>query len=189
METDEKQKIGVDTPVMLSEDEIPVDETFSYDGYQIVRGEFFAHLNEPTITFNNNKFAVNMACIKRLPDVEYVQIRIHQEKRSLIVRPCLEDEKESFVWCTLGEKKKPKQVTCKMFFAKLMKLTGWNSDHRYKVLGKPFRGESEVLFIFDLDAKQVFPRKMTDDGKYKSSRMAVLPAEWENTFGPTVEEH
>ena len=30
-------------------------ETFSYDGYQVVRGEFFAHTFEPSITFNDNK--------------------------------------------------------------------------------------------------------------------------------------
>lgn len=36
-------------------EEIIIDNNFNYDGYQVVRGEFFAHLNEPSITFNNNK--------------------------------------------------------------------------------------------------------------------------------------
>lgn len=26
---------------------------FDYDGYQVVRREFFAHINEPSVTFNN----------------------------------------------------------------------------------------------------------------------------------------
>lgn len=34
---------------------IPVteDDDFSYDGYQVVRGEFFAHTYEPSFTFNS----------------------------------------------------------------------------------------------------------------------------------------
>ncbi len=42
---------------------IPVaeDDAFSYDGYQVVRGEFFAHTYEPSFTFNSNKVSVNTA--------------------------------------------------------------------------------------------------------------------------------
>ena len=54
--------------------EIIEDNTFSYDGYQVVRGEFFAHIYEPSFTFNSYKISVNTACIKKLPDVDYVQI-------------------------------------------------------------------------------------------------------------------
>ena len=38
-----------------NEEEIIIDENFSYEGYQVVRGEFFAHLREPGITFSNGK--------------------------------------------------------------------------------------------------------------------------------------
>ena len=50
---------------------IPVteDDAFSYDGYQVVRGEFFAHTYEPSFTFNSSKVSVNTACIKKLPDL------------------------------------------------------------------------------------------------------------------------
>jgi hypothetical protein len=183
-----KQEKAV-TSTAASGEEIPYDEKFSFDGYQVVRGEFFAHINEPTITFNNNKVSVNMACIKRLSEVEYVQILVHQEERKLVVRPSSEDEKESFVWCSRGAKRAPKQVTCRVFFAKIMKLTGWNPDNRYKLLGKIFRSGDEILFIFDLDSRQIFPRVKNDSGEYRVSRAPVLPIEWEKPFGPTVEEH
>ena len=32
--------------------EVIDDDSFSYDGYQVVRGEFFAHIYEPSFTFN-----------------------------------------------------------------------------------------------------------------------------------------
>lgn len=31
------------------------DVDFDYNGYQVVRGEYFAHLYEPSITFNMGK--------------------------------------------------------------------------------------------------------------------------------------
>ena len=60
------------TPISNSKREIPVieDDAFSYEGYQIVRGEFFAHTYEPSFTFNANKVSVNTACIKKLPDTD-----------------------------------------------------------------------------------------------------------------------
>ena len=69
------------------------EENFSYDGYQVVRGEFFAHTFEPSITFNDSKVYVNTACLNRMPTVEYIQILINQQTKKLVVRPCREDEK------------------------------------------------------------------------------------------------
>lgn len=175
--------------VKVTGEEIPHDDTFSYDGYQVVRGEFFAHINEPTITFNGNKVYVNAACIKRLPEVERIQILINEDERNLVVRPSNEDEKESFVWCTRGTKRAPKQVTGKEFMAKLLAFTGWNPDNRYKLLGKIFRTGQEVLFIFNLDSKLMFPRAQTADGKIITSTKPVFSIEWEKPFGPTFAEH
>ena len=59
------------------EAEIITDEDFCYDGYQVVRGEFFAHVQEPSITFNNCRVALNTASIRKLPTVEYVQILVN----------------------------------------------------------------------------------------------------------------
>ena len=86
------------------------EEPFSYDGYQVVRGEFFAHIYEPSITFNNCKVNVNTACLNRLPTVTYVQFLVNPEDKKMVVRPCSEDEKDSFRWCSeKNGKRKPKQ--------------------------------------------------------------------------------
>ena len=44
--------------------EIVDDEQFDYTGYQIVRGEFFAHTFEPAIVFNKGKVSKKR---KRIP--------------------------------------------------------------------------------------------------------------------------
>jgi hypothetical protein len=175
--------------ILQPEDEIIQDESFSYDGFQVVRGEFFAHINEPSITFNNHKVSLNTACLRRLPDVEYVQILVNQNEHKLVVRPSSEDEKDSFIWCTTGGKRKPKQITCRVFFAMIIDLMGWNPDYRYKLLGKLIHSGDEYLFAFDLTSTEIFQRFVIEGDKSKASRKPVFPAEWKNQFGLSVEEH
>lgn len=169
--------------------EIIEDDAFSYDGYQVVRGEFFAHVYEPSFTFNNYKVSVNTACIKKLPDFNYVQILVNPEDKRLAVRPCKEDEKDSFRWCSATSKRSPKQITCRMFFAKVISLMEWNPNYRYKLLGKLIRSGGELLFIFDLNNPEIYQKTLKEDGKTKTSRTPTFPEEWKNQFGLPVEEH
>jgi len=166
------------------------NDTFSYDGYQVVRREFFAHMYDPSITFNNCKVSVNTACLNRLPNIDYVQILVNPEKKKLAVRPSSEDQKDSFLWCTSrGGKRKPRQIICRMFFAKVIQLMGWNPDYRYKMLGNLIQSGNEYLFIFDLAATEIYQRFLNDEAKTKTSRTPVFPAEWRTQFGLPVEEH
>lgn len=174
----------------VSNEDVICDDAFSYDGYQVVRGEFFAHVYEPSITFSNCRVSLNTACLIHLPEVTYVQILVNPEEKKLAVRPSSEDEKDSFLWCTIkGAKRKPKQITCRMFFAKVIQLMDWNPDYRYKLLGKLIRSGNEHLFIFDLTATEIYQRFLVDGEKTKTSRTPVFPAEWQNQFGLPVEEH
>ena len=68
------------------------EEPFSYDGYQVVRGEFFSHIYEPSVSFNNCKVQFNTACLIKMPTVEYVQFLVNPITMSLAVRPCHEDD-------------------------------------------------------------------------------------------------
>lgn len=178
-----------DSSVSAKEIPITTDESFSYEGFQVVRGEFFAHTYEPSFTFNSNKVSVNTACIKRLPQTDYVQILVNPDEKKLAVRPCLEDEKDSFRWCSATAKRSPRQITCRIFFAKVISLMGWNSHYRYKLLGKLIRSGDELLFVFDLTTPEIFVKEAKEDGKVKSSRTPSYPKEWQNQFGVPVAEH
>ncbi len=179
-----------DTVKSYAEDEVVQDDSFSYQGYQVVRGEFFAHLNEPSVCFNQNKVYVNVGCLKRLPDVDYVQILVNSEEKKLVIRPAGEDEKDAFLWCMVKKNsRKPKQITCRVFFAKIVNLMSWNPDYRYKLLGKVIRSGDEKLVVFDLTATETYVRKVKEGEKPKTARKPVFPAEWENQFGLPVEEH
>jgi hypothetical protein len=187
---DRSDSIALEEQVTGVVEDTMQDDAFSYDGYQVVRREFFAHMYEPSITFNNCRVSVNTACLARLPKVDYVQILVNPETKRLAIRPSSENEKDSFLWCsTKGEKRKPKQVICRMFFAKVIQLMGWNPNYRYKLLGKLIPSGSEYLFIFDLTATEIYQRIITNEEKVKTSRTPIFPAEWQNQFGLPVEEH
>lgn len=127
----------------LAESEIVNMKDFSYEGYQVVRGEFFAHVYEPSITFNRNKITFNTSCLRKLPDVEYVQFMVNPDNKTLIVRPCSEDEKDCLAWCTTG-KRKPRAITARVFNAMIVDLIGWNPENRYKLLGKIIRNNNQL---------------------------------------------
>ena len=121
-----REEDSVEAPL---EDEIlELDGMFTLDGYQVVRREFFAHINEPSVTFNNCKFNVNSACLSKFPNVEYVQVLVNMDTKILALRPSTEHERDSFCWCTTPKgKRKPRAITCKLFFAKVVSLMVRNS--------------------------------------------------------------
>lgn len=165
------------------------DNSFTYEGYQVVRGEFFAHIHEPSFTFNDNRVYLNMACIRKLPQTEYVQILVHPVEKKLAVRPCQEEEKDSFRWCTKNARKRdPKQITCHVFYAKIFSLMGWNPQYRYKLLGKLIQSNGELLFIFDLKTPEIYPRAAKLAGT-SNAQLPNYPESWKNQFGISMEEH
>ena len=95
---------------------VEMGDDFDYGEYEVVRREFFAHLREPSITFNGCKIYVNAASLARFPKAEYMQILINRKTKILALRPCKEGDRDSFSWCSINKgKRTPKQVTCTEF--------------------------------------------------------------------------
>ena len=169
-----------------------VDSTFSFEGFQVVRGEYFAHTYEPSITLNAYKLSVNRSCLNRLPDVDYVQVLVNPKEKKLVIRPSNEDEKGAFRWRAKG-KQASRQVICKVFFSMIMDLMEWNPGYRYKLLGKMVMSKSEYLYVFDLTEPEIYQRLPRDPvtGKviHTGSRQPMYPDEWKNQFGLPIEEN
>lgn len=178
-------------PEMKSDDDfMELSTDFDFDGYQVVRREFFAHLSEPAVCFNNYKFNVNSACLQKFPHAEAVQVLINQETKKLALIPCPENVRDSFAWCTNGNgKRKPRQVTGRLFFLKLINLMGWNPDYKYKILGKLIRANDMEIIVFDLRSTETYQRTNTEGEKPKTSRTPVFPKEWQDQFGLPYYEH
>ncbi len=181
----------INTPVLDPEEVIlEMGDSFDLDGFQVVRKEFFAHLREPSVTFNNCKFSVNSACLSKFPRTEYVQVMINRDTKILALRPCSEGARDSFAWCSTSKgKRKPRAITCKLFFAKVVDLMGWNPHHRYKLLGRLIHANGEYLIAFDLHSTEVYQRTEVEGEKPKVSRQPVYPISWQDQFGLPFNEH
>lgn len=192
MNESEKKRIpassGQDTA--LDDEIIELGSGFDFDGFQVVRREFFAHTHEPSITFNDSKVYVNSACLLRFPSTDFVQILINRKTHIMAVLPCPEGAKDSFAWCTTSKgKRKPKQVNCRLFFAKVADMMGWDPSHRYKLLGKLLRANGDTLIAFDLNATEVYRKTHQAGSKPKTSRIPIFPLEWQDQFGLPFQEH
>ncbi len=179
-------------PYGRSPEEEVIEEEIDLKGFQVVRREFFAHTREPSIVFNDGKISVNTACVRKFPEVEYVQILVHREKKQLAIRPCEEEDLFSFRWGnTKDGKRVPRAVTGRFFCMMVCDLMGWNPEYRYKVLGRIRRANEERLIAFDLSSCETYERSAADgEGKRKTSRTPVFPLEWKNQFGiPFEEQH
>lgn len=132
-------------------------QDFSYDGYQVVRRELFAHLREPTVVIRRDSVTFNTACIAGLEDAVYIQILVNQDNKRMVVRKCEENDKDALRWCIeKPDKRKSRKMSNKLFSAMMYDMMGWNTDCRYKILGHKITHEDETMYIFDLLETEIF---------------------------------
>lgn len=132
-------------------------EDFSYDGYQVVRRELFAHLREPAVVIRRDSVTFNTACIAGLEDAVYIQILVNQDSKRMVVRKCEENDKDALRWCVAKpDKRKSRKMTNKIFSAMMYEMMGWNLDCRYKILGHKITFEDETIYVFDLMETEIF---------------------------------
>ncbi len=132
-------------------------QDFSYDGYQVVRRELFAHLREPAVVIRRDSVTFNTACIAGLEDAVYIQILVNQDNKRMVVRKCEENDKDALRWCIeKPDKRKSRKMSNKLFSAMMYDMMGWNTDCRYKILGHKITHEDETMYIFDLLETEIF---------------------------------
>ena len=206
--TDEKE--------IVDQKAIELAEDFSYDGYQVVRRELFAHLREPAVVIRRDSVTFNTACIAGLEDAVYIQILVNQDNKRMVVRKCEENDKDALRWCVAKpDKRKSRKMTNKIFSAMIYEMMGWNLDCRYKILGHKITFEDETIYVFDLMETEIFldikRKKAKKDTESQSTtenannieetassdteeikrknRIPFYPKEWKDSFGLPVEEH
>jgi hypothetical protein len=177
-----------------------LESTFSYDGYQVVRKELFAHLRDPAIIIRKDSITFNTACISGLEDVVYVHVMFNSDLKRIVVRGCDENDKDALRWCIAKpDKRKSRKMSCKPFSELIYNEMGWDSDCRYKILGYRINFEGETLYVFDLLVPEIFhegqKRKkgesapQSEETKPVNTRKGFYPDDIAGTFGVPVEEH
>lgn len=173
-----------------SNETLELGDDFDFNNFQVVRREFFAHTAEPAVSFNQCKFYVNSACLTKFPDTDYIQVLINRQSQVMALRPSQEGERDSFAWCSLSKgRRKPKQTTCRFFFAQVVAMMGWDPNYRYKIMGRRAHANGEYLLIFDLTATEIYQKTSAQGEKRKTSRTPVFPESWKDQFGLPFREH
>lgn len=198
---------------MIMERTAEIEDTFSYDGYQIARREMFAHLREPAVTIRKDSITFNTACINGLEDAIFIQILINKEQHRLVIRQRDENDKDTVRWCIAKpDKRKSRKITSRLFSMKVYEMMGWSTGCRYKILGHRISFEGEVLYVFELDETEIIKERKRktkeqvmaeaetsdltpeqiaerDAEEVKMARKPFYPDDWKNSFGLPVEEH
>lgn len=167
-------------------------QDFSYDGYQVVRRELFAHLREPAVVIRRDSVTFNTACIAGLEDAVYIQILVNQDNKRMVVRKCEENDKDALRWCIeKPDKRKSRKMSNKLFSAMMYDMMGWNTDCRYKILGHKIIHEDETMYIFDLLETEIFmdtKRKKKANPDSVEKKEELVTAETDQTPEQNQEE-
>lgn len=167
-------------------------QDFSYDGYQVVRRELFAHLREPAVVIRRDSVTFNTACIAGLEDAVYIQILVNQDNKRMVVRKCEENDKDALRWCIeKPDKRKSRKMSNKLFSAMMYDMMGWNTDCRYKILGHKITHEDETMYIFYLLETEIFmdtKRKKKANPDSLEKKEELVTAETDQTPEQNQEE-
>ena len=152
--------------------------------YEVLRGEDFAHMTEPMVSFARRAVWINMGCLKRMPSTVYVHFLLSKGMHSLIIKPSVEEERDVVRWCTPSGK--PRKIMCDIdFWNDLTAHMGWNERNRYRVLGRFVHGLDWDGFAFDMTRVEVFPIEAIDSastplvGEAAAGRGSLLCQTWE----------
>ena len=176
---------------------------FSFEGYQVVRRELFAHINDPAVTIRRDSVTFNNACIRGLEDAVYILILINPHIHRLLIQRCDENEKNALRWCIPREEgRESRQIKSRDFSDQLYKLLDWDKRNRYKILGYRIKYQGEAMFIFDLMETEVFDDTTRKDPSFekeleelnknvpqKGQKKAFDADKVTSTFGVPLEEN
>ena len=204
----ELQNIDAEHESAVAQRTTELEKEFSYDGYQVVRKELFAHLRDPAITIRKDSVTFNTACINGMEDVVYIHMMFNKELKRIVVEGCDENDKDALRWCVAKpDKRKSRKMMGRPFSELIYREMGWEEGCRYKILGYRIQFEGKTLYVFDLNVPEVFlekKRKKKTDDDIKASEPATVQAEEQpevntrkgyypddiaNTFGVSVEQH
>jgi hypothetical protein len=168
-------------------------DIFDFDGYEVVRREFFSKANCPALTIRYGSIVINLKAIRKLNECRFIQILINQKKKLLIVKPCEEDEKDSLQCSRVNKHGKvvARAISGKIFTAQLFQDMNWNIESTVKILGTLLTCKGEKIFIFDLSNAETYLHlaEPSEDNSKRRKRVPFPPEHWQGNYGLAYEVH
>ena len=137
---------------------IVVDEgSFDLRGYEIARSQFITSQNQLTCTMGIQELKFGIHGIRKMDNVEYVELLIHPTEKALAVRKSTKANKYAIWWAQPKDGViVPRKIAATSFMKTIFEMLGWRDDCRYRVRGVRKQDENETVLVFDLQDTEVF---------------------------------
>ena len=183
--------------------DLPNDETtveaksgdFDLRGFEIARSQFFDTQLKICATFSLKDIVFGMEGIKKMNNIEYVELLIHPIKKTLAVRPSTKENRNAVKWSRYAESgRKPSPISSRAFTKTIFAMLGWRTDCKVRVIGVRKQNDTEAVLLFDLTETELFipnnPTETEEPQKEKavpivatSRSVCAYPIEWADNFG------
>lgn len=182
--------------------ELP-DGEFDFRGYEIARSQFFNISDKTFMTVSATNVAFSLGCIRRLNNIQYVEILIYPKKRLLAIRPSDKDKNLSVKWAKRSNGEIiSKTISGRAFLNAVYEIFCWNLSWKYRIQGTYYNRDNMPIIIFDISDAEVFISGISeDDGSDNNFKEHIAsisnsgknivgyPAEWIDGFGYNFYTH
>ena len=135
---------------------VEVRNRLDLTGYEVVRAQYFATLQNPAMTISNGRLRFNAACLKKFDDVEYVELLLNSVDRCIAIRPCEKSNPNAIRWGRLKEGRWcASTLGCRGLAKALFDIMEWDEDLKYRFRGQLVEQGSDKLMLFELDEPEM----------------------------------
>ena len=163
-------------------------KTYDMHGYQIIRTQFFASASKTSMCISPKGIRFSIACIRKFPETECIELKVHPFEPMLAVVPCNERHKNKMRWAMLRDDTvSVRAISAGAFLDTLYELFGWDKEKRYRLRGEIIGSGNDKYALFDVSTPEIFTARYdfempwaTSFGEdfylYKSSRPTDIGA-------------
>ena len=159
-------------------------------GYEIARTQLFCSADMTSGLFYSHSVQFSSECIRKLRNVEYVELLVHPLEKILVVRECFPEHRNAILWAKFVDGKAYTQrVGGKAYLDTLFAIFNWNSAWGYRLRGAIRNVAGNPVAFFDAGESEVFiPNRSTIAEDYyvtkcSKYRFAAMPVRWRHNFG------
>lgn len=170
-------------------------DNFHLPGYEVARVQDFGIGNKAKLSISNKWIRFNASCVKKMMDVDYVEILLNPVDMLLAVRPCEANNLNAIPWKKIDNGKlKNTHVSAAAFSRTIFELMGWKAEWQIELIAHLKCKDAEMFLLFDFKEPifKVAKNTLKDDESdkiAKTQRSTMLPAEWRDNFGKQMLEH
>ena len=131
---------------------------------EIARAEFFSTRDKVCFTIDRSGITFNKCAFNRMntnAEVMQVELAFNAVEQMLIVRKAGQDTPKTLKWVKEShDAYTMKRCGCKGVASAIFSNMGWNTDYKYRVIGRAVECDGETMLVFYLDSSvRIVPAK------------------------------